>query len=112
MIAMDKASLPGRPLALPMPGAASARVQRDNLALRALRKVKNLGLLLTLLLLWQAASTWMLDATTLPPPTAVLQAAWELVSTGELVRHLRYSLNREVVAFVWVTSSIPLGLAM
>ena len=115
MIAMDKASLPGRPLALPMPGAASARVQRDNLALRALRKVKNLGLLLTLLLLWQAASTWMLDATTrtlLPPPTAVLQAAWDLVSTGELFRHLRDSLRREVVAFLWATTSIPLGIAM
>ena len=115
MIAMAKVSIPGRALELPMPGAAAARVHRDNLALRALRKLKNLALLFALLLLWQAASTWMLDATTrtlLPPPTAVLRAAWELVSTGELFRHLRDSLKREVVAFLWATTSIPLGIAM
>jgi ABC-type nitrate/sulfonate/bicarbonate transport system permease component len=115
MIAMAKVSIPGRALELPMPGDAPARVHRDNLALRALRKLKNLALLLAMLLLWQAASTWMLDATTrtlLPPPTAVLRAAWELVSTGELFRHLRDSLKREVVAFLWATTSIPLGIAM
>jgi ABC-type nitrate/sulfonate/bicarbonate transport system permease component len=115
MIAMDKASIRGSAIELPGAGVATLPIQRDSLAMRALRKLRNLGLLVVLLLVWQAVSVWMLDTTTrtlLPPPTAVLQAAWELVSAGELFRHLRDSLKRELVAFLWATTSIPLGVAM
>ena len=38
-------------------------------------------------------------ATLLPPPSAVVRGAWELIETGELWRHLRDSLKRELVAF-------------
>jgi ABC-type nitrate/sulfonate/bicarbonate transport system permease component len=80
-----------------------------------LRRLRALGLLALLLVLWQYVSTRVLDATTatlLPPPTAVLAAFWELIQSGELWRHARDSLKREAVAFVWASSAIPLGLAM
>ena len=115
MTATDKASVQHRPLELPMSGMSASRVRAASLPARAFNKLKNLGFLLALLLLWQAISVWMLDNTTrtlLPPPSAVLRAAWELISTGELFRHLRDSLKREIVAFLWAMTSIPLGIAM
>ena len=115
MTATDKVSVERRTLELPMSGMSASRVRAASLPVRAFNKLKNLGLLLALLLLWQAISVWMLDNTTrtlLPPPTVVLRAAWELISTGELFRHLRDSLKREIVAFLWAMTSIPLGIAM
>jgi ABC-type nitrate/sulfonate/bicarbonate transport system permease component len=87
----------------------------QNVLSRILGKLKNLGLLAVLLGFWQYASTTILDSTTrtlLPPPTAVFAAAFELVSSGELFRHARDSLKRELVAFLWASSAIPLGVAM
>ncbi|OIQ87358.1 putative aliphatic sulfonates transport permease protein SsuC [mine drainage metagenome] len=83
--------------------------------LKLVRKLKNLGLIAVLLLLWQYVSTSVLDSTTsilLPPPTKILIAAWELISSGELLRHARDSLEREMMAFLWATVSIPIGIAM
>ena len=115
MIAMDKASIQRGPLELPISAASASRVRSAALARRALRKLRNLALLAALLVVWQAISVWMLDRTTrtlLPPPTTVLQAAWELINNGDLFRHLRDSLKREMVAFLWATTAIPLGIAM
>src|SRR5215213_6604211 len=81
----------------------------------AISKVKNFALLAALLLLWQFSSSWLLDETTrtlLPPPTAVFSAAWELIKSGELFRNLLDSLRRELVAFLWALTAIPLGIAM
>src|SRR5262245_34665141 len=80
-----------------------------------LKRAKPLGLLVVLLCLWQLGSTMLLDAasaTLLPPPSAIFRAFWELIEAGDLWRHLRDSLKRELVAFAWSTLSIPLGLAM
>jgi ABC-type nitrate/sulfonate/bicarbonate transport system permease component len=80
-----------------------------------LARTKPLGLLVVLLALWQLGSTMLLDsasATLLPPPSAVFNAFWELIRTGDLWRALRDSLRREFVAFAWACLSIPLGLAM
>ena len=83
--------------------------------LTLLRRVLNLALLVVLLLFWQFASTHLLsDATRvlLPPPTAIFKAAWELIASGDLFRHLRDSLRRELVAFLYSLMAIPLGLCM
>ena len=75
----------------------------------------NFAFLFVLLLAWWAGSTFLLDNTTralLPPPQAVVIAAWELARSGDLWMHLRDSLKREFVAFLWATSAIPLGIAM
>ena len=80
-----------------------------------LGRLKNLGLLAAALLAWWYVSVHVLDKTTrtlLPPPTQVLVAALELLQSGDLWRHVRDSVKRELVAFLWATSSIPLGIAM
>lgn len=80
-----------------------------------LRRVRVFGLLAAVICLWQYVSTRVLDASTatlLPPPSAVVKGAWDLIETGELIRHTRDSLKRELVAFLWAISAIPLGIAM
>ena len=95
-------------------GAASA-TKRSKSGSASLGRLRSLLLLAVVLGLWQFTSTVLLDSTTatlLPPPTAVASGFWELLQTGELLRHLRDSLKRELVAFSWACLAIPLGLAM
>lgn len=80
-----------------------------------LARLGRLALPLVLLAAWQYISTYILDETTralLPAPTAVAAAAWELIASGELVRHLFDSLRREFTAFCWSLAAVPLGVAM
>ena len=105
----------GRAVASEPPRRAVALPPPPPLALRLLRRLRTLGLLAVLLAVWQFASLRLLDDTTrtlLPPPTAIFAAAWELLLSGELLRHVRDSLKRELVAFLWASISIPLGVAM
>jgi ABC-type nitrate/sulfonate/bicarbonate transport system permease component len=95
--------------------AAKFDVQPAGRIRRAVSKLKNLGLLAALVVLWQYASMYILDSTTrtlLPPPTAIVAAAWELIASGELLKHLRDSLKRELMAFLFASISIPLGVVM
>lgn len=68
--------------------------------------------------LWQLVSTVVLprvDAnlvTLMPPPTAVVAAAWELILSGELAKHFWASLKRELIAFVYASTAIPIGILM
>ncbi len=121
-------AMAGKPAAADSSGAAPpAPYRRSPEALRAalpqppgvvarlLGRIRRLGLIAALLLAWQYLSTVALDETArvlLPPPMAILAAAWELVVSGELWRHLVDSLKREAVAFLWATIAIPLGVAM
>ena len=78
-------------------------------------RLRSLALLAALIVAWWYVSTQILDRTTralLPPPQAIAVAAWELMRTGDLWRHLRDSLTREIVAFLWALSAVPLGIAM
>ncbi len=101
--------------ATPSASVHDVRPHSPALLLRIVAKVRKLGLLAALLILWQYASVAWLDATTrtlLPPPSAIVSAAWELIGSGELFRHLFDSLKREIVAFLWAAAAIPLGIAM
>jgi ABC-type nitrate/sulfonate/bicarbonate transport system permease component len=83
--------------------------------LQRFKRLRALGLLAIVLAIWQVVSTFVLDPSTamlLPAPTAVAKAFWELIQSGDLLNHLRDSLKREIVAFLWATSAIPLGIAM
>lgn len=85
------------------------------MAAQALARLRQLGLLAAVVAAWWVVSTYVLDKTTrtlLPPPQDVVAAAWELAKSGDLWRHLRDSIKREFVAFMWATVSIPLGIAM
>ena len=78
-------------------------------------RLRSLYLLAAVIGGWYLVSTFVLDKSTralLPPPQEVLRAAWELGRSGELWTHLRDSLKREFVAFLWATISIPIGIAM
>lgn len=82
---------------------------------QVLKRVRVLGLLVVLLALWQFVSMYVLERRTailLPPPTEVLKAFGELVASGDLFVHMRDSLKREFVAFLWAISAVPLGIAM
>lgn len=103
---MPTTTAPAEPVTLPAPKGRLARTTA---------RLRRLTLPLVLLVVWQLLSTTVLDETTralLPPPTAVAVAAWELVVSGELFRHLFDSLRREFVAFLWSLIAIPLGIAM
>lgn len=96
------------PAALPAPIGRSA-------VWRAASSCRRFGLLLVLLAAWQYWSTVVLDDMArllLPPPTAIAAAAWELMVSGQLWHHLRDSIRREFVAFLWASLAIPLGVAM
>ncbi len=97
-------------------GALVARPRRRRSVLGVvLRQIRRLALLIVILLLWQYVSLYVLDKMTrslLPPPTAVLTAAWDLLVSGDLVRNLRDSVRREFVAFLYALVAIPLGIAM
>jgi len=80
-----------------------------------LARIGRLAVPAALVSAWQYISMFVLDETTrvlLPAPTVVLAAAWELIVSGELMRHLMDSLRRELTAFVWALAAIPLGVAM
>lgn len=79
------------------------------------QRLAPLGLLAALMALWWYVSTEVLDRTTralLPPPQAIALAAWELIRSGDLWHHMIDSLTREIVAFLWALSAVPLGIAM
>ena len=83
--------------------------------LRILRLLRVLGLFIVLLVLWQLVSMYMLDKRTavlLPAPTEVVKAFWQLLASGDLLMHMRDSLRREFIAFLWALSAVPLGIAM
>lgn len=87
----------------------------DGIGTHILRRVRVFGLFAVMAAAWQFVSTAVLDASTatlLPPPSAIVVGAWELIQTGELFRHLRDSLKRETVAFAFALSAVPLGIAM
>lgn len=85
---------------------------------RILSFLPNLLLLAVLILIWQFASkVWLprIDpqmAILMPAPTTIARTAAGMIISGELFYHLTASLKREVFAFVFAASAIPLGMAM
>jgi NitT/TauT family transport system permease protein len=48
-----------------------------------------------------------------PSPTAVIAIGWDLLRTGELIRHINISVTRVAVGFSIATAvAVPLGLSM
>jgi NitT/TauT family transport system permease protein len=67
-----------------------------------------------LALIWELfPRVGLVDSYFIPPLHVVLQAWWELVTSGELLRHLRASLFRAGAGFLLATVlAIPLGAAI
>ena len=85
---------------------------------RLFSALQNLGLLIVLILAWQFASkVWLpsIDpymAVLMPAPTSIAVTAAGMIASGELFFHLMASLKREIVAFLFSITAIPLGIAM
>ena len=78
----------------------------------------NLAFLTFLILAWQFTSTvWLprIDphmAVLMPAPTNIAKTAAAMIVSGELLYNLLASLRREVTAFLFAATAIPLGMAM
>lgn len=95
--------------------AAAQSSGLGTLAWYCLRGLRHFSLLAAILVFWQIWSTYVLTPVTrtlLPAPTTIVVAAWELIRSGELFKHLLDSAKREAVAFLWASLSIPLGVFM
>jgi len=83
-----------------------------------IQRLKSFALLALVLLVWQGVAGDLLprlapDAALLfPAPSTIALTAWDLLSDGELEGHLASSLRRELMAFLFSASAIPLGIAM
>lgn len=81
---------------------------------RALTLGRSLAGLLTLALVWETAPRiGLVDAYFIPPLHVVLQTWWEMVTSGELWRHVSASLVRSAIGFgLAIVLAIPLGAAI
>jgi NitT/TauT family transport system permease protein len=72
------------------------------------------GLLLTVLAAWEALPRLhAVDATFLPPLSAILSAGWQLLETGQLGQHVLASVGRALAGFaIAIGLAVPLGLAI
>jgi len=85
---------------------------------RTLARIAHLWLLLAFILVWEIVSVYgqrinpQLDVM-MPPPTAVVSAAADLLARGVLITHILDSLKRVLAAVGTATLlGVPLGLAM
>ena len=61
---------------------------------------------LTVLALWQVAvTTGLYGREQLPPPSDLVEAAWELIRRGELWEHLAVSCRRVLIGFLLGTAA-------
>ena len=81
---------------------------------RAVSVSRGVAGIAVLALIWELfPRVGLLDSYFIPPLHVVLQAWWELVTSGELLRHLKASLLRSGAGFLLATTlAIPLGAAI
>jgi NitT/TauT family transport system permease protein len=94
---------------------AAARVKHANPARqRTVTLLRGLAGIATLAAVWEVAPrVGLVDSYFIPPLHVVLQAWWDLASSGELAGHVRASLVRSGAGFALATAAaIPLGAAI
>lgn len=90
------------------PAAAPSTASRISVSRRLIRLARQSSGLVAILVLWQLGARGWLGATT-PAPSEVVDAGWELISTGELWRHLLASTRRVAIG---LTVGIAIGLVL
>jgi sulfonate transport system permease protein len=110
---LDRTGVSREPVLADPPPIADGRPQSS--ARRLLRRItpaRRVTGLVAVLILWQVGATAGWLGTTTPTPTDVIEAARELVSTGELAHHLGISLGRVAKGLsIGLTVGLLLGLA-
>lgn len=112
-VELDRVAAAGPPVVAAAPAVRPAadghpvRARRRRLqgATRALRQ--SIGLILVIVI-WQLGARSWLGATT-PAPTEVINAGWDLISTGELWHHLAASARRVAIG---LSIGIAIGLVL
>lgn len=81
---------------------------------RTLTLARGAAGLVTLALLWELAPRLgVVDPYFIPPLHVVLEEWWNMVTTGELLKHVRASLVRSAIGFgLAIAIAIPLGAAI
>ncbi len=68
-------------------------------------------LIVALLGLWQFSALYVLDTPTWPPVTRILQAWYENIVDGTLIRHLLATLWRQMLGY-WLAVALGIGLGL
>ena len=101
-------------LGLVQPEAGKVETVRSTAGSRVRSAIDSSRLLspVVFLLLWEAAARlgWISEGV-VPPPSAVLAAAWELTASGKLASHLAISLQRSIIGLA-IGISAGVGMAL
>jgi sulfonate transport system permease protein len=110
---LDRTGVSREPvLADPPPPTDGLPESRGRRLVRRLTPARRATGLVAVLVLWQVGATAGWLGTTTPTPTDVLNAAKELVASGELAHHLGVSLSRVAKGLsIGLTAGLLLGLA-
>jgi len=82
-------------------------------------RMRDFATTLAVLVLWEIVADYVYphfvptSRNIFPPPSAVIMIAWQLLISGELLRHAAYSLGRVLTGFALACAvGVPLGLSM
>ncbi|HTU61929.1 MAG TPA: hypothetical protein VMF89_25905, partial [Polyangiales bacterium] len=78
------------------------------------RTLSRSSAILAFFAIWEAAPRLgLVEQAFLPPFSAVLKTAWELIKNGQLLEHTSASLQRSLTGFgIAIVYAVPLGLAI
>jgi sulfonate transport system permease protein len=109
---LDRAGVTPDPVLTVLPDDTVAPESRLRRVTRRLTPVRRVSGLIAILILWQVGATAGWLGTTTPSPTDVVNAARELIGSGELAHHLGVSLTRVAKGLaIGLTVGLLLGLA-
>lgn len=76
-------------------------------------RVSGVALIVLLLAVWQLSAMYLVDTPTWPPVTRILEAWYENLADGTLLRHMLATLWRQMLGFgIAVVLGVSVGLAM
>jgi ABC-type nitrate/sulfonate/bicarbonate transport system permease component len=76
-------------------------------------RTSGVALIVALLLLWQLSAMYVVETPTWPPVTQILEAWYENMADGTLLRHLLATLWRQMLGYgIAVVLGVAVGLAM
>ena len=98
------------PTSTPAAGTPADRKRKDLVR----RRLYGAGSLLAVILGWHAVTArGFVNPTLLPSPEQVLDAFADMVSSGELLRHIAISLQRILIGFsCGLVTAVPFGLLL
>ena len=76
-------------------------------------RISGVALIVALLLLWQLSAMYVVETPTWPPVTQIVEAWYENLADGTLLRHLLATLWRQMLGYgIAVVLGVGVGHAM